>query len=492
MGLRRTLGTMVFWKPKHQTLNTESSLVEVSQKGTFLTDSLRNHWRTYEGADLIYDIISEYDEPNKLGGLIPLDVLVPRSGSPDSLFDPPTTSSLPRNQPQYPHPPDTSHSTPSPSPPISLTSFQAIRLLGQGGSGTVFLVIHPPTNTSFALKVQQKHIQKNIWVRGEQEVLRRLVGVPGMVQLEASFQDEQNFYLLTPHYSGGSLASELKRCSQIPPSRARFLIAQLVLALELLHQNRVIHRDIKPANILFNHSGHLVLADFGLAVAFDEDEEPFIRSDAGTWAFMAPEMLNGEEYSYEVDFWAVGVLLYVLLTGRVPFGVGKKSMEEFKTRIGNDPLEFDFMDGVDRVTKDFLQKVLTKNPSTRLKSIDSIKTHPYFTSIKWNVLSYNIKNIFQSCHDISSITKYKTYFSRTKEAQRWLRELAGNPLNPSDDPFPDFNYISPTFNWGASGPQQGWSSPPGGSTLDETKSQMKHKRGFFGLRDKRVRETAPI
>lgn len=115
---------------------------------------------------------------------------------------------------------------------------------------------------------------------------------------------------------GGSLSLYLKRMKRFSEETAKFYCAQVVLALKYLHNDlRTIYRDLKPDNILIDENGYSKLTDFGLSTLGSD----MARSICGTMNYIAPEVLYGHEYSYEVDYWSLGCLVFEMISGNPPF-----------------------------------------------------------------------------------------------------------------------------------------------------------------------------
>ena len=212
---------------------------------------------------------------------------------------------------------------PSPKIPLAPRDFDFLKLIGRGTFGKVFQVRKRDTHRIYAMKVLSK---KEIIAKkevahtiGERRILQKGVESPFLVGLKFSFQTERDLYLVTDFKSGGELFWHLQRETKFPEDRAKFYVAELILALEHLHRYDIVYRDLKPENILLDATGHVALCDFGLS-------KPDLRTDeltttfCGTTEYLAPEILLDEQgYSKIVDFWSLGVLLFEMCCGWSPF-----------------------------------------------------------------------------------------------------------------------------------------------------------------------------
>ena len=163
--------------------------------------------------------------------------------------------------------------------------------------------------------------------------LREVAGAPFTIVLRGFFSDDVNYYLLTDYFPSGDIYAQVDRTGKMSSSQVRHFIAELVIALEHVHSKSVIHRDVNPTNVLVDKEGHITLADFGVSRSFGEKgthsygqngPRPFVTStECGTPAYNSPEVTLGQFYSFEADLWAVGVIMYQMLTHRLPFGLGE-------------------------------------------------------------------------------------------------------------------------------------------------------------------------
>lgn len=203
--------------------------------------------------------------------------------------------------------------------------------------------------------------------------------------LYASFQDKKNLYLVMEYAHGGDLENLMERRSyQFNEDEAKFYCAELILAVERVHQLGYMHRDIKPANILIDSKGHIKLGDLGSCISTDTTEDLFM---VGTMPYISPEMCNFESSAYgaEVDWWSVGIVLYELLFGQTPF-TGRDIQIQMNLLNPNLSIHFNPDIHISDQVKDLLTKLLSKSKQDRLKDPSRIKAHPFFKDVDWDTL----------------------------------------------------------------------------------------------------------
>lgn len=185
---------------------------------------------------------------------------------------------------------------------------------------------------------------------------------------------------------GGELFFHLGNDGKFSESRAKFYAAEILLALEHMHQLGIIYRDLKPENVLLDRQGHVKLADFGLSKEGVTSDAKGANSFCGTPEYLAPEILNRQGHGRAVDWWSLGALLFEMLTGMPPFYCSDK--EKLFEKIKHEAL--DLPNYLSNDAKNLLLGLMEKDPNKRLGTGEddaiSIKKHPFFSSIDWEAL----------------------------------------------------------------------------------------------------------
>ncbi|CAN3375544.1 hypothetical protein DIURU_005720 [Diutina rugosa] len=299
--------------------------------------------------------------------------------------------------------------------PLSMNDFELLKVIGKGSFGKVMQVVKKDTKQIYALKtIRKQHIVASMEVdhtMAERTVLAR-VSNPFIVPLKFSFQSPEKLYLVLSFINGGELYFHLQKEGRFSMDRSRFYIAELLTALESLHQMNVIYRDLKLENILLDYQGHIALCDFGLCKLNMKDNDK-TNTFCGTPEYLAPELLLNQGYTRSVDWWTLGTLLYEMLTGLPPFY--DENIKTMYNKILNDPLKFPPM--LERTdAKDLLTKLLQKDPKLRLSDAADIKAHPFFKDIDWHKLlskSYlppfkpNVENLLDTSNFDQDFTREK-------------------------------------------------------------------------------------
>ncbi|KAB8272070.1 kinase-like domain-containing protein [Aspergillus minisclerotigenes] len=276
---------------------------------------------------------------------------------------------------------------------MTTDDFEPLLCLGKGSFGTVLLVRHALTGKLYAQKQFRKasitvHKKLVEQTKTERMILESVNRHPFVVKLFYAFQDHEKLYLILEYAQGGELFTHLAMERMFDEDVAAFYMAEMVLALEHLHQNvGVIYRDLKPENCLLDHEGHLLLTDFGLSKISASDDDR-CNSSLGTIEYMAPEVIQGKPYGKACDWWSLGALAYDLLTGSPPFKANNNA--KLQEKILKQKLTLPYFLGPD--AKDLLTRLLRKEPSKRLgyhmpKDLQTIKNHRFFRKIDWKALA---------------------------------------------------------------------------------------------------------
>ncbi|KAI0841098.1 kinase-like domain-containing protein [Hypoxylon sp. FL0890] len=271
--------------------------------------------------------------------------------------------------------------------------FQILRLIGKGTFGQVYQVRKKDTGRIYAMKVlskkvivQKKEVAHTV---GERNILVRtaMSESPFIVGLKFSFQTQNDLFLVTDYMSGGELFWHLQKEGRFDEKRAKFYIAELILAIEHLHKNDIVYRDLKPENILLDANGHIALCDFGLSKA-NLTQNDTTNTFCGTTEYLAPEVLLDEAgYTKMVDFWSLGVLVFEMCCGWSPFYA--EDTQQMYKNIAFGKVRFP-RDTLSQEGRNFVKGLLNRNPKHRLGATDDaeeLKRHPFFADVNWDLLA---------------------------------------------------------------------------------------------------------
>lgn len=273
---------------------------------------------------------------------------------------------------------------------ITLDDFEFLKVLGKGTFGKVILCKEKRTDRLYAIKILKKEVliakEEVTHTYTENRVLQRCKH-PFLTQMIYTFQTTDRLCFVMEFASGGDLYFLLNREVQtkragFSEDRTRFYGAEITLALGYLHANNIVYRDLKLENLLLDKEGHIKIADFGLCkedIAFGDKTGTF----CGTPEYLAPEVLEENDYGRAVDWWGLGVVCYEMMCGRLPF-YSKEHERLFEMILSGRPR---FPTQTSQEARSLLNALLIKNPLERLGGSEAdakeIMEHTFFASVDW-------------------------------------------------------------------------------------------------------------
>ncbi|XP_027858628.1 citron Rho-interacting kinase isoform X6 [Xiphophorus couchianus] len=273
--------------------------------------------------------------------------------------------------------------------------FELCAVVGRGRFAEVRVVREKATGDVCALKTMNKAVlrtQENVVFHEEERRILALNSSPWIPQLLYAFQDKDHVYLAMEYLPGGDLMSLLNRYEdQFDESMAQFYLAELVEAIQAVHQLGYVHRDVKPENILIDRTGHIKLADFGSAAKLTANRTVATATvPVGTQDFLSPEVLtviNGgsqSTYGVECDWWSLGIIAYEMIYAKSPFS------DATSTKTINNILNFQRylkFPEEPHASKQFVDLVRSLLCGARERlGYQGLRCHAFFSNVDWNNL----------------------------------------------------------------------------------------------------------
>ena len=201
-----------------------------------------------------------------------------------------------------------------------------------------------------------------------------------------SFQDSDFLYIAMDLLTGGDLRYQIFKQKIFFENQTKFFISCIILSLEYIHTNHILHRDLKPENLVMDSKGYLKLTDFGIAKVYRKDNN---KDTSGTPGYMAPEVMNGQNHTIAVDYFALGVIGYELMMRKRPY-LGK-NRKEIKEKIMSQQVQVKknmVPQGWSIESADFINRLLQRKPANRLglRGPTEVKEHPWFKDYDWKNL----------------------------------------------------------------------------------------------------------
>uniref|UniRef100_A0A671VA85 Protein kinase C n=1 Tax=Sparus aurata TaxID=8175 RepID=A0A671VA85_SPAAU len=271
---------------------------------------------------------------------------------------------------------------------LTLNQLVFHKVLGKGSFGKVLLAELKGKGQYFAVKVLKKDVvlmdDDVECTMVEKRVLALAWENPFLTHLYSTFQSKEHLFFVMEYLNGGDLMFHIQDKGRFDLNRATFYAAEIIVGLQFLHSKGIIYSGtgtVTLDNVMLDKDGHIKIADFGMC-----KEKVFGEARAttfcGTPDYIAPEILLGQKYTFSVDWWSFGVLVYEMLIGQSPFQ-GDDEDELFESIRSDTP---HYPRWITKEAKSLLELLFERDPSRRLGVVGDIRTHAFFKTINWPAL----------------------------------------------------------------------------------------------------------
>ena len=310
-------------------------------------------------------------------------------------------------------------------PEPKITDFIITKELGAGSFGHVYLVTHKKTKVNYAIKAIDKRNKTNIeekpYFRREVEVMYK-IHHPNVVKLFGHFEDNNYCYFIMEYISKGNMFGLIPqdKKKRISSQVVASLMKDIISAVYFLHNMNppIIHRDIKPENVLLTEKLTAKLTDFGWSNYIQEDEKR--TTVCGTPIYLAPEIIKEKGHDEKVDIWCIGVLLFELSTGTVPFP--GNDIETLESNILK--LKIQWPKDINIDAKNLISKILKLDPNARI-SLPEMLNHHFITKY--------FPNAYENLIKPDESIKYKPFIVSKDDPNNWDPVIHENNIDKNID-----------------------------------------------------------